>query len=129
MAENNERIRLILSKYEEIEDVEEFDLGIKFKLFDIEYAIMFFNDNAFPTVFAIDDISQYPHFALREIPYNGQTFKSICLFEDGLLIEYIHSFEEKISLCIERLISLVKMSHFEIVKEYHKEFLVYWNAQ
>ena len=129
MAENNERIRLILSKYEEIEVVEEFDLGIKFKLFDIEYAIMFFNDNAFPTIFAIDDISQYPHFALREIPYNGQTFKSICLFEDGLLIEYIHPFEEKISLCIERLISLVKMSRFEIVKEYHKEFLVYWNAR
>lgn len=129
MDENNENIRLILSKYAEIEEIEKFDLGVKFKLFNVEYAIMFFNDNAFPTIFAIDDVSQYPHFGLRETTYNGQTFKSICLFEEGLLIEYIHSFEEKISLCIERLISLVKMTHFEIVKEYHKEFLVYWNAQ
>lgn len=129
MDHNNEKIIEILSTYENLDNIEEFECGVKFKLFDVDYAMTFFNDMSFPSILVVDDTSRYPHFSLKEVTFNEHTYKSICLFEEGMLIEYLYSSEDKISLCIERLISLVKMSRNEVLKEYHKEFLVYWNAQ
>lgn len=129
MDHNNEKIIEILSTYENLDNIEEFEYGVKFKLFDVVYAIAFFNEKSFPSILVVDDTSRHPHFSLKEVNLNEHTYKSICLFEEGILIEYLYSFEEKISLCVERLISLVSMPRHELLKEYHNEFLVYWNAQ
>lgn len=134
MDEKEQKIKILLSNYDGIKDIESFKCklkykyGLKFKLFEVTYAICVIDEMSFPTILILDNECKYPHFALEEHKIGGVSYRSVCLFETGTLIEYIHSFEEKIKLCIERLIRLVKMSHNEIVKEYQKEFLVYWNA-
>ncbi len=133
MDDIEQRLKKILSEYDEIENIEplkinlKYKCGLKFKLFNETYAICFFNENNFPKVLMLGNECKYPHIALEELKLDDEPYRSICLFESGTLIEYIHTFDEKIKLCIDRLIQLVTMTHQEIVIEYQKEFLVYWN--
>ncbi len=99
----------------------------QFLLSGLRYFIYFFDKNRFPAICTIDNDDDYPHFLFRQIKIGEQTYRMICLFEDGSQIEYIHTDEEKIRLCLERLISLLELSHQRIVEEYQKEFLFYWN--
>ncbi len=98
-----------------------------FELNGGKFELIFLNDDSFPLVLAIDCSEDYPHFLFKEIEHNGHKYRSICLFESGTIIEYIHTVEERIRLCISRLISLVGLSTNEIVEEQQKEFLYYWN--
>ena len=74
----------------------------------------------------LDDDKDYPHFSLRSYTFEGKRYHSLCLFESGTIIEYIHTPAEKIKLCIEKLITLTSLTQKEIVFEYQKEFLLYW---
>ena len=118
----------ILLRYKELELMDDFEIGVNFKLYGSIYAIYYLNKNAFPLVLIVDENCEYPHFSLREAHINGHSYKYICLFDEGGLVEYTHTIEEKTTACIERLLHLVQMSKVEIIDEYHKEFLVYWNA-
>lgn len=99
----------------------------EFELYGAKYAILLLDDNGFPLVLAIDHVENYPHILYNDRIYNGHTYRGICLYESGSLIEYIHTDEEKIRFCISRLINLVELSTSETVAELQKEFLYYWN--
>jgi len=120
-------IERILGDYEQITAIKFFlDNLVHFELYGSKYALFFFNEDEFPIICAIDKQDNYPHIALKEVSIAGQAYRSLCLFEEGSLIEYIHSDEEKIRICIDRLITLCSLSSHEVISEYHKEFLVYW---
>ena len=117
----------ILKKYAEITILEESEgKGIIFELKKNRYRILELGENRFPTIVAVDSEDSYPHFMFSDIQIGSEKWRSICLFESGTMIEYIHTEVEKISMCIDRLIRLVTLTSSEIEDEYHKEFLVYW---
>ena len=118
----------VLNEYIDISDVSFFkEEGLIFKLLEKRYAIIELDTDAFPVVFAIDSIENYPHLMFYEISIDGESWRAICLYDKGTLVEYIHTKEERIRFCIDRLHALVTLSNSEIENEYHKEFLVYWN--
>lgn len=120
-------IESIIKEYEDIKNVQVKGKFVEFELKSILYSILFDNEDLFPMIFVINDKECLPHFYLRDIEYRGQKYKKICLFDEGTIIEYIHTFEEKIRTSIEQLIRLAGLSKKEIIEEYQKEFLVYWN--
>jgi len=127
LAKGSGFIERILRDYEQITSIESIlDNFVHFELYGSKYALIFFNEDEFPIICAIDKKDNYPHIALKEVTIVDKAYRSLCLFEEGSLIEYIHSDEEKIRTCIERLITLCSLSSQEVISEYHKEFLVYW---
>lgn len=117
----------ILEEYKDISILEETEHDcIVFELQKNKYGILMLDDKSFPIVVAIDNGDNYPHFMFAELAVGTAKWRSICLFESGTMIEYIHTEKEKIRLCIERLLGLVNLSPSEIEEEYHKEFLLYW---
>lgn len=118
----------VLDGYTDIYNVSGFEAGgLTFELLGCKYAILELNPNSFPVVFAIDSIDNYPHLMFYELPIGREKWRALCLYDKGTLVEYIHTNEEKVRICIDRLHSLVTLSESQIEKEYHKEFLVYWN--
>lgn len=116
----------ILKSYQQITLIEgDSNDSVHFELFGVKYAI-FLEDDEFPIVCNIDNQENYPHILFKKVSINGRSFRRICLYEEGTLIEYIHSFEEKVRLSIDRLIALCTLTPQEVVNEYQKEFLVYW---
>ena len=126
MDDIREKTKEILREYDEIETIEDNKYGIEFTIFKVKYLMCLIDNESFPWILLRDGKCPYPHFSLKEVPIDGVNYQSICLFESGVLIEYIHTFEEKITLSINRLIKLIQMSERERIKEYQKEFLVYW---
>lgn len=128
MDDLREKAKEILCAYDEITSVKNHKYGIEFDVFDVKYLMCFLDDESFPWILLPNGECPYPHFSLKKVPLDGTNYQSVCLFESGILIEYIHSFEEKIQLCVNRLIKLIQMSEHEKLIEYQKEFLVYWKA-
>lgn len=127
METKKERLVRILNEFGSITIEKAYDEYAEFELYGAKYAICLFDDNGFPLVLSVDNVENYPHFLYSDKEINGHTYKNICLYESGTLIEYIHTDEEKIRSCISRLIALVELSTSEIVAELQKEFLYYWN--
>lgn len=122
-----EYVKEILLDYKDITNVEiESKECVCFSLHSAEYALYMFDDDMFPIICILNNVENYPHYNLQKINFAGRDNQSICLFEEGTIIEYIHTPEEKIKVCIDRLIQLSSLSDKEIVSEYQKEFLVYW---
>ena len=96
----------ILREYDEIETIEDHKHGIEFTIFKVKYLMCLIDNESFPWILLRDGKCPYPHFSLKEVPIDGVNYQSICLFESGVLIEYIHTFEEKITLSINRLIKV-----------------------
>lgn len=128
MDDIREKAKEILRRYNEIENVADHRHGVEFTLFGITYVMFFFSDKAFPKILLPNGSCPIPHFSLRDEPLDGINYKSVCLFENGVLIEYLHSLEEMVTLCVDRLIGLVQMTELEKIKEYQKEFLFYWRS-
>ena len=119
-------IARILREYKEINIIEIFEpSSVTFELKGNHYGIIKGNDEEFPVIFAANSETNYPHHFVYNNT-NGR-LQGICLFEEGTLIKYIHTEEERIRLCIDRLIDLVSLSKSEIIDEYQKEFLYYWH--
>lgn len=126
MENKAELIVLVLSEYKEINVLETQEEGVVFELHDAKYQMHMLDEDFFPIIYAIDNDSKYPHLWLRECTFKGRNYRYICLYESSTLIEYIHTDEEKIRACIDRLIALINLSQKEIVNEFQKEFLYYW---
>lgn len=116
----------ILKEYDEINSIEVFESYILFKIQERKYSLHMFDEDDFPIICIVDNDMSYPHFMLRAIEIEGSMHRSICLFEEESIIKYIHTFEEKIHLCIDSLIELIHLPYDKIVEEYQKEFLFYW---
>ncbi len=127
MANITELAKSILAEHTEISNIltNEKD-SVLFRLNGSEYALYFFEKNSFPTVCIIDNHKNYPHFSPKRATIDGKEYQILCLFEEGTLIEYIHTDEERIRICVDRLIELTSLSNKEVVLEYQKEFLFYW---
>lgn len=127
MDKNIDFIKSILSNYDQITSIDSIrDNCVHFELFGSKYALFLLENDTFPIICAIDETDNYPHISFRKHPIGDQVYRVLCLFEEGSLIEYIHSDEEKVRTCIDRLITLCSLSSSEIISEYHKEFLLYW---
>lgn len=126
MANKATLINQILSEYSKITVLDILNDSVMFELNGEKYEIFMFNDNMVPIVCTVNSEREYPHFMFNNVEKDGKCFRSICLFESGTIIEYIHTDVEKIRLCIEQLINLTEMSQNRIIEEYQKEFLVYW---
>lgn len=127
MLNKNKLIKAIISKYPEICVLEDSSEGVIFELNGGKYEIFIYNDDVFPIVCTVDNYKNSPHFMYNCRVIDGKSYQSICLFEAETLIQYIHTDEEKIRLCIEQLIKLTNMSKRKMIEEYHKEFIYYWN--
>lgn len=124
----NQTVQLlkILNSYEAISNVRPHDLGALFELDYYTYLISITNPHGFPSVYSVFVKREYPHFSRAQLQgIDGYAYK-ICLYDDGTIVEYIHSFEEKVRASIEWLIALMRMTRPQIIEEYQKEFAVYW---
>ena len=119
-------IEEILKEYDEINSIEILESYVLFEIQENKYSLHMFTEDSFPTICIVDNDVSYPHFMLNVIEIEGYMHRSICLFEEGSIIKYIHTFEEKIHLCIDSLIELIHLPYDKIVEEYQKEFLFYW---
>lgn len=134
MAEN-QIIKEILSIYDEIQVLYEEDDIVFFRLKNREYGIWYSKkeDRTSHPLILVKSDSQcdYPHIMQFEIPLNKdkQKYRLVCLHEQGSIINFLMSNEEKIIDVIDRLIQLLSLSPLEIEEEFQKEFLYYWNEQ
>jgi len=127
LADITELAKSILAEYNEISSISTGKKNdVYFQLNGSEYAFFFFEKNAFPTVCIVENYKNYPHFSPKRATIDGKNYQTLCLFEEGALIEYIHTAEERIRVCVDRLIELSSLSYNEVVSEYQKEFLFYW---
>ena len=88
-----------------------------------------------PIIFLYNDEGfDYPHIMLRNYPIPKSTdlpigtYRWICLYEEGSVVNTIISYEDKIIDAIERLIELLSMTQIEREREFQKEFMFYWNS-
>lgn len=131
--DEKETVKEILSSYDEIKILEEKDGIIFFELHNNEYGFLYSSKEEpteNPTII-IKDYERYdcPHIMLSENTLYENKYRVICLHEDGSVISYLQSYEEKIIDIIDRLIELLSLSPLEIEVEFQKEFLFYWNNQ
>lgn len=127
METKKELLVRILNEYSSISLEKAETNYAEFELYGLKYAICLFDDNGFPLVLAIDHAGNYPHFIYDNRIIDGHSYKCVCLYESGTLIEFIHTEEERIRFCLSRLLALVELSSSEVVTELQKEFLYYWN--
>ncbi len=118
----------VLEEYKEISEIVPENNSAKFCLNFTQFQIFIFTDTDFPLITTIDNQESFPHFLYNSKTIGGKTYRSICLFQSGEAIPYLFTQEEKIKLCIDKLISLVNLSRTRIIQEYQKEFLYYWNC-
>ena len=116
----------LLKNYEEISNIIPTDSGALFELNYNRFLIELNDQRKFPTVYLIGSEREYPHFSHVNESFDGQSAQKACLYDEGTIVEYIFTLEEKINYCIERLISLMNLTEPGLVAEYQKEFSVYW---
>ena len=137
---DNSIAKAILLSYEEIEvdEANSNDIVIIFKMCDRRFALWCPDRDDITSsviVWVLDDASfDQPHIMLREIYFDGTSvlpagkYRSICLYENGGIVNAVMSYEEKIIDAVERLIELMSLPPLAKEKEFQKEFLFYWNS-
>lgn len=137
---DNSIAKAILLSYEEIEvdEANSNDIVIIFKMCDRRFALWCPDRDDITSsviVWVLDDASfDQPHIMLREIYFDGASvlpagkYRSICLYENGSVVNAVMSYEEKIIDAVERLIELMSLPPLAKEKEFQKEFLFYWNS-
>ena len=129
----------ILKSYDQISDIKQLcDDIFMFTLFDKIFVLFCPEKDSRsdrPLIYLYnDDALDYPHIMLREevIKQEGPlpvgTYRFVCLYEHESIVNSIIPYEEKIVDSIDRLIELLSLSKTEQEKEFHKEFLFYWNT-
>lgn len=108
MVSFKDTVQGIIQEYNEINLIEttEYD-GVIFELSGNRYEMISLGEHNFPIVVAVDNSDNYPHFMFSETVIGNKKWRRICLFESGTIVEYTHTEEEKIRLCLERLIQLI----------------------
>lgn len=127
MAKNIELVERILSKYKQISNIELSERGAQFELHGNKYELIMNDDFQFPIIRVIDCQNDYPHIYLDSETVDGKRFRQICLTEPDSEVAYLYSDEEKVSFCVERLLTLTELNRGQIIDEYQKEFSHYWD--
>ena len=137
---DNSIAKAILLSYEEIEvdELNSNDVIIIFKMCDRRFALWCPDKDDITSsviVCVLDDATfDQPHIMLREFDFDGMSvlpegkYRSICLYENGSVVNALMSYEEKIIDAVERLIDLMSLTPLAKEKEFQKEFLFYWNS-
>lgn len=129
--DEKEIVNGILEEDSDITIISEDEGVTYFELFGSEYGIKYYTkdeNDTFPSIIIRNyDKYDYPHIMTYEFKVNGDTCRSICLYESDKFIKYLYSYEEKICEIIERLKQLLLLTEREKEVEFQKEFLYYWN--
>lgn len=137
---DNSIAKEILRSYEEIEvdELNSNDAVIVFGIQGKRFVLWCPDENDVTSgviIFLLDDADfNHPHIMLREFDMKGNSvlpegkYRSICLHENGSVVNALMSYEEKIIDAMERLIELMSLTPLAKEKEYQKEFLFYWNS-
>lgn len=128
-------VKNILRKYNEIninniDSEEEYFAFIGFEYQDKQFSIVINQIDPItemPFIFTGSDLDDYPHI-MGEYEYKDKKIRYICLLESTDFVKSIMSLEEKVSLLVDQLLRLFRLSKSQIEKEYQKEFLYYWDA-
>ena len=134
MVDINE-VKNILRKYNEIiinniDSEDDYFAFIGFEYQDKQFSIVINQIDQItemPFIITGSDIDDYPHI-MGEYEYKDKIIRYICLFENTDFVKSIMSLEEKVSLLVDQLLRLFRLSKSQIEKEFQKEFLYYWDT-
>lgn len=133
VLEENKTVVEILECFEETEILSEKEHLIFFKMKHRVFGIIFAtaeNISHMPIILVRDeDNYDFPHIMYKIYEDDEHTYRQLCLFESGSLVNVLLSFQEKVELVINQLITLLELHPLEIEKEFQKEFLFYWEKQ
>ena len=136
--DNNILLKDILEAYEEITVKNVIsDSVVLFSLFDKIFLFFAPSDDepsSQPSIYLYnDDGCDFPHIMLRDekVEENKSfppgNYRFICLYEQESIVYSLVSNEDKIYDAVDRLIELLSMTQVEREREFHKEFMFYWN--
>ena len=103
---------------------------VEFTAYDKKFAMFIPNDpthGVFVYIRSSDAKCDVPHVLESTIKLGDEQYQFVCLSEYGSQVNMLLNLEDKVQICLDKLIQLFSLSSKEKIGEYQKEFMVYWN--